>query len=272
MKWIKTHKFIAIIVCVALGLCLTVTLSYLSKGSTSPAGRAIQRVTAVIQAPISGLTHGIQNGFTGIFRFREVVQENEELREENASLRAEMIKMQLSEKELLELRQLANIFQYEGIDSDRQVMAAKVIAWDNSNWFNVFTIDIGTGSGVYKDAVVINGDGLIGVVAESGEGNAKVISIIDESSKVSFKVSRDMDLLGILQGDGNGGLTGFMLDNKAGVMEGDLLLTSSIGMYPDGIEIGKVTSVENNPDTQLKTLTIEPKVNFKNLQKVAVVL
>jgi len=272
MKWVRAHRPIAIILCVSLLLCLIVTLSYVSKGSTTPVGRGIQRATAFIQTPIAGITHGIENGLTGIFRFKVVVNENQELKDENARLREEIIRLRLTEKDLQELRELANVFNYAGLDRNRQVIAAKVINWDGANWFNIFTINVGTKNSVYKDAVVINGDGLIGTVMETTDGCSKIISIIDETNKVSFKVLRDMDLLGIMQGDGKGGLTGFMLDNKAGVVEGDLLITSSIGSYPEGIPIGKVTSVNNNPDTQLKTITIETGVNFKNLQKVAVIL
>jgi rod shape-determining protein MreC len=46
--------------------------------------------------------------------------------------------------------------------------------------------------------VVINGDGLIGRVLDVGSNWAKVISVIDESNSVSFKVFRDLKLLGIL--------------------------------------------------------------------------
>jgi len=92
---------------------------------------------------------------------------------------------------------------------------------DGANWFNLFTINRGTESGVYPDAIVVTGDGLTGRVLETGQGWSKVIGIIDESNKVSFKVLRDPTLLGVLHGDGLSGLTGYMLDGKASVIEGE---------------------------------------------------
>jgi len=272
MKWIRAHKLLAGIICTALMLCLIIVMSYLSKGSTTFVGRQIEKATAFIQKPIAAAAYGIKDRIIG---FGEVVAENDELKAENARLRNEISKMRLSEQDLQELRELADVFNFDSEAYDRRLEAANVISLDGTNWFNIFTIDKGTKNGVYKDAVVVNGDGLVGTVMDAGDNWAKVISIIDETNKVSFLVFRDIDMVGILQGDGDGGLKGFMLDNQAGVIEGDLLITSGIGldpMYPKGIEIGTVTSVNYNTDTQLKTITIEPNVKFKSLRKVAVII
>ncbi|MBO4725281.1 MAG: rod shape-determining protein MreC, partial [Firmicutes bacterium] len=50
------------------------------------------------------------------------------------------------------------------------------------------------------------------------------------------------------------------------------LITSGIGLYPQGIEIGTVKSVSFNKDTQLKTIEVEPAVDFNSLKKVMVLL
>jgi rod shape-determining protein MreC len=152
------------------------------------------------------------------------------------------------------------------------MVAADVISMDGSNWFNLFTINRGSESGIENDAIVVTGEGLVGRVLETGQGWSKVIGIIDESNKVSFKVLRDPALLGVLHGDGLAELSDYMLDGKASIIEGDLLVTTSIGMYPEGIEIGVIKEIQFDNDTQLKNVTIEPVVNFKNIQKVAVIL
>ena len=43
-------------------------------------------------------------------------------------------------------------------------------------------------------------------------------------------------------------------------------------MYPSGIEIGTVTAVNYNSDTQLKMITVKPSVNFRGILKVAVII
>ncbi|MCL1809021.1 MAG: rod shape-determining protein MreC [Clostridiales bacterium] len=272
MKWMKEHKFLTGVACTVLALCIVIVLSYLTGGSTGFVGRQIGNVTTLVQKPIASASYAVKNG---IFKFRDTVAENDELKEENARLKQEITKIRLTERDLQELRELAGAFNFDGTAYDYNMVAANVISLDGTNWFNIFTIDRGADDGIYKNAVVVNGSGLIGTVMEAGSDWAKVISIIDETNKVSFIVLRDPDMVGILQGDGSGGLAGFMLDNQAGIIEGDVLVTSGMGMdpmYPKGIEIGKITSINYNMDTQLKTIAIEPSVKFKNLRKVAVVL
>lgn len=79
-------------------------------------------------------------------------------------------------------------------------------------------------------------------------------------------------MIGVVEGSADGKLSGFMLDNKAKVSEGDKIITSGMGMYPAGIEIGKVTKVKYDSNAQLQKVTIKPSVEFKSLQKVSVIL
>ena len=43
-----------------------------------------------------------------------------------------------------------------------------------------------------------------------------------------------------------------------------------MGIYPEGINIGKIESVKMDRNTLLKTVKIAPSVTFKNLSKVMV--
>ncbi|MEG2199297.1 MAG: rod shape-determining protein MreC, partial [Anaerovorax sp.] len=88
----------------------------------------------------------------------------------------------------------------------------------------------------------------------------------------SFKSVRDMNLVGILSGNGKGGISGFMLDPEATILKGDLLITTGMGMYPEGIPIGKVVKVKKNNDTLLKTVEIEPAAYLKTQQKVIIII
>ena len=145
---------------------------------------------------------------------------------------------------------------------------------DGSSHFNIFTIDAGTRSGVVADAVVVNGQGLIGRVAETGDQFGKVTSITDMNSNVSFRVyqSDEESYLGIASGNGRGGLSGYMLDTDAKVNPGDRLVTSGLGLYPAGLSIGTISSVTENSEALLKVIEIEPAVDFRNLSKVLVVV
>ena len=143
---------------------------------------------------------------------------------------------------------------------------------DGSNWTNTFTIDRGTEAGITEGKIVINGAGLVGRVEDAGEGWAKVVSIIDSGSRVSFKLARDDSQLGIVTGNSQGYISGYMLDEDSTVAEGDILLTSGMGIFPEGLEIGSVRSVTSNSNTLIKEITVEPSVDLNSLRKVSVIL
>ena len=272
MNLLREHKKLTVMLSILLILIVIIVASYYNPGNSTALGRGIEKAVSFVQGPVSSAGEGIKSGARGIFQFRSVLKENEELKDEVASLNREIIKLKLSRTELNELRDLSNVLGYQNVTQNYNLVTADVIAMDGSNWFNFFTINRGTNSGIYKDAVVINGEGLIGRVYEVGPNWAKVISVIDESNSVSFKVFRNMQLLGILSGDGKGSLEGYMIDPDAAVIKGDILITSGMGMYPEGIVIGKVKKVVWNNDTLLKTIAIEPAAYFKNLQKVTVLI
>lgn len=112
----------------------------------------------------------------------------------------------------------------------------------------------------------------MGRVSETGNGYSKVTAVIDDNINISFQVEKNMSILGVVSGDGNGKIEGYTFDGDSGIVEGDVLITTGIGMYPEGIEIGNVTAVDYNSDTQLMSIKAEPAVNFKNLRKVMVLI
>ena len=272
MKWFRKHKKIMYLVLIIVVLLILIVFSFKTIDRSSTLGGLVQRGVTTVSEPFAKAGNGIANTFRGIFRFNAVVLENEELTKEINALKKENIDLALSMSELEELRNLSQVLNYSGVEERTGLVTADVIFMDGSNWFNLFTINSGTEKGVHKDAVVVNGVGLVGRVIDTGEGWSKVLGIIDESNKVSFKVLRDPALLGIVEGNGLNGLSGYMLDGKASVIEGDILVTTNIGIYPEGIEIGEITEIVFDNDTQLKKVTIAPMVNFKSIQKVAVIL
>lgn len=271
MKWIKAHKVISLLICVIIALLIVIGTSFAGFGSSNPVSRVFQSAVALISKPISAVTGEIRNGFRGIFEFREIVKENDELKNRLAELKEKNAKLSLEKEEYDEMKDLEKIFGFKGI-SKRNTVGANVVSVDSSNWMGVFTVDKGTENGIKDGCAVINSNGLVGKVIDSGKGYAKVSSVLDETNKISFKVYRDKKLVGIAQGDGHDGMEGYMLDSSAGIIEGDLLVTSGVGLYPKGIEIGKVTYVEFNKDTQYKEITVKPAASLKSLQKVAVII
>lgn len=272
MKWYREHFRIVIAGIILLLLLGLTVASYVSRGSNSWLGIQLERVSVFLQEPINDAENWIGVTFKGVFQFRKLIAENETLSEENAKLRKELIEQSLLKEDLADLRHLTEAMNYIDPTEDYTYVTAKVIAMDGSNRYRIFTINAGTEQGVRKNSAVINGDGLVGRILDVGPDWAKVISIIDENNDVSFQVFRDLDLIGILSGDGKGKIAGYMLDESATVIEGDMLVTSGMEIYPQGIPIGKISKITWNKDALLHTVEIEPSADFTGIRKVTVIM
>lgn len=270
-KWIRRHKITVIIGAVFIILCIILSISYAGDGDTF-VGNKLRRGNAAAAAPATNVVNGIKSGFDALIHFRSAARENAALQEEVSKLEKEVTDLTLKQDELEELRQLSAALNYESVADKYTPVTGNVVAFDSSDFFNIFTIDKGTESGIRKNCVVMAGNGLVGRVLETGNGFSKVISVIDEDVNISFQILRDTSIMGMISGSNTEGLTGFTFDGDAGVLEGDEILTTNIGIYPEGIKIGKITDVEYNNDIQLKTITVTPAVSFKSLKKVVVLV
>jgi rod shape-determining protein MreC len=272
MGWFKKHKRAAAVIVVFLLLCLVTIFSYSTAGSSTLVGRGVQKVTSVIAKPITQTATGISNFFTGVFSYDELQKENEELRARVDELEAENLDLQLTPQEMEEPQGLYQAFSFEPYRAGANAVVGRVIELDLSKPYVVFTIDAGTEAGVHKDCVVVDGNGLIGKVTETGDGWSKVVSVLSDGNNISFRVLRDQTITGVVSGDGETHLDGYVIEEKMRIIKGDQLVTTGVGLYPAGILIGTVDTVEYDDDRQMKVITVSPTANFEGLQKVAVFL
>lgn len=233
--------------------------------------RGVGRVFQPLQKVITRGMATVEESVVTLIKSSEIKEDNDKLREKNEELQLNIIELQLSQEELMELRTLRQTLNNIDRNEELNPVTANVIAKNPGNWFQMFTIDAGTQDGVKKDSVVIGSGGLVGRVYETGGNWAKVISMIDNSSSVSFQILRDGTYQGIVSGSVNHELSGYLFDPDAEVVVGDQLITSGIGLYPRGILIGEVTEVDRTADLLLKSVVVEPAVNFKRLDKVLII-
>ena len=270
MKWIREHKFISALIIVLLLVILILggTIKY----GSGPGTGILNKVYQTIEKPATSLGSSVKKNVSGIFSYRDLIKENEELKEENNRLKNEINQLTFSSKELKELQELSNALNYDFIQGSRDLVTANVTSLDMANWTNSFTIDKGTESGIKVDNVVISGAGLVGRVSETGDGWSKILPIIDENSSVSFYVDGTENMMGIIEGSSDGTLMGFMLDSGAEVSEGDRIITSGIGRYPAGISLGRIIKAGYDSNKQLVEITVKPDVDFTSISKVSVII
>ncbi len=269
-RWIKEHKIISILV--VLLLVATVLLGVTkASGGTVKLG-PLNRLYMLIEKPMTTLGTQIKENVSGLFSYRKLLAENEELKAENESLKNEISQLTFSAKELQRLEELSTVLNYEFVQGGMDIVTANVISLDVANWTNSFVIDKGTESGIEVGDIVICGRGLVGKITATDTNWSKVIPIIDESSRISFYVEATGNMLGIIEGSENGKITGYMLDDTVDISEGDRLITSGIGVYPEGIVLGRVTRSWYDSAKQLTMLEVKPEVDFGSIDKVSVIL
>jgi len=180
----------------------------------------------------------------------------EELKEENERLRA-----------MLELQKNSSDFTLKG---------ATVIASDTENWSSTIKLDKGLGDGIKKNDAVITETGLVGYVSEVGRNWAKVVTIIDNTSSVSALIDRIGEYC-VVKGDISLFDDGFCamkyVTTDSAISVGDILVTSGEGgVYPKGIQIGKISDIVSNTNGLSLDGVIEPSVDFSELNEVFVVV
>ena len=62
-----------------------------------------------------------------------------------------------------------------------------------------------------------------------------------------------------------------MFDTSYEVLPGDIVTTSGLGVYPEGIPIGEVDKVIDDKDKSMKFVIVKPYVDFKNVDDVTII-
>lgn len=265
-------KYLLAILSTVCVLALFISLVFNINGG--PLNMVAGYVFVPMQKGINGAGAWLSGKANDFKTLGEVLEENKALQEQVDELTSQLNNTKLDQYELDSYRELLELDdQY----AEYEKVAAHVIANDSGNWFSTFTIDKGSRDGIAKGMNVIAGSGLVGIVTDVGPNFAKVRSIIDDSSNVSAMVLTTKDnfnVSGSLQTMNEDKLLPFteLRDENDEVQMGDPVVTSYVSdQYQQGILIGYIYSIEENPNNLTKSGTITPVVDFQHLREVLVI-
>ena len=265
-------KYLLAILSTVCVLALFISLVFNINGG--PLNMVAGYVFVPMQKGINGAGSWLSGKANDFKTLGEVLEENKALQEQVDELTSQLNNTKLDQYELDSYRELLELDdQY----AEYEKVAAHVIAKDSGNWFSTFTIDKGSKDGIAKGMNVIAGSGLVGIVTDVGPNFAKVRSIINDSSNVSAMVLTTKDnfnVSGSLQTMNEDKLLPFteLRDENDEVQMGDPVVTSYVpDQYQQGILIGYIYSIEENPNNLTKSGTITPVVDFQHLREVLVI-
>ena len=267
---------------VAITLIGIVGISIGSNKGSNPIGANMgMNSISTISSTINSGFNFVKGGFENIINFHKNAKKAEALEEENNKLQQEVIDLQNKLDDTQSLESLKSALNFVDEKYVAKTLSAKVVSKNDGNWYTTFVVSAGSKDGVKKDSLVMNGKGLVGVVYEVSNNYCKVVSLLDTKSSVSFKLAKNSEFKGIITYGENiddeadyrnsGLLQGYMFDLNYNVLPGDVVTTSGLGLFPEGIVIGKVEKVVEDKNNSLKYVKVKPNVDFKNIDDVVVV-
>jgi rod shape-determining protein MreC len=209
----------------------------------------------------------IGNGFNGYINLLNAKKENDRLKTQLGVLLMENQKLPELERENKILKELLNVVEKK----PNTLIAAKVTGEDLKNWFESIIIDKGRSSGVREKMPVITPKGLVGQAVEIDQWHAKVMVINDVNSSLDVNVE-GKNTRGLLEGTGENILKLRYVVKNDEIEIGDKLATSGKdSIYPKGIPVGIVITVDRNKAGIFADIDVMPFNNFKQLDEVLIV-
>ena len=234
----------------------------------------VENILSSIVMPIqNGLTY-LKNKVSGNNTFfsdiNNLKQENEELKNKNAELEKQLREFEIIKSENATLKEYVNLSEQY---SEYTTKPAYIINKDISNYSSIFVINIGEKDGIKPNMTVISEKGLVGHIISVTENTSKVQTIIDTANTVSAVLSSSHDAI-ICKGtlEDKSILKGSYIPTNANLILGDKLETSGMGgIYPKGIIVGTVKTIESTKNITDRYITITPAVDFEKVQTVLVI-
>ncbi len=224
----------------------------------------------------SPLQHGIVSFFQGIgafwegyFSLRKAHKQNEEMRREIFSLSQEN---RLLRNALEQYKSENEIDEFLG-EMYPNILHARVVGLDASNYYKSVMINRGSLNGVEKNMVVLDKFGnLVGrVIGPISLNEARVQLITDKDCGVSVFTEKEK-VLGILSGDGKGSCRlEHVVSTDEDVSVGENLYTTGYdSIFLPGINVGRILSITPTADL-FKSVAVKPYFEFRNLDQLAVI-
>ncbi len=209
----------------------------------------------------------------GYFRSLDAVEaENRQLSIEKNTLAQTALRAESLEAENVHLRKLAGL--REGLHA--KSVAAEILYDARDPFSRKVIIDRGTNDGLERGQPVIDEAGVVGQITRVFPLSAEITLLTDREQAIAVQNVRT-GVRGIAYGNSAGGPDGqidlrFMPSN-VDVKKDDLLATSGLdGVFPDGLPVARVLSVERNAAFQFAKILCMPLGGTERNRHVLILL
>ncbi len=213
------------------------------------------------------LTGGIYEGANNISAYFNLKSQNEVLLEENKQLRSKLFSKSDSTNYNTTI---IDSITYKG---RYKIQTATVINNNYGASKNYITLNKGEKDGIREDFAVITSKGIVGIIDNTSNGYARVLSILNTKSRVNAGL-KTSNHIGSLKWDGNSSSIVQLTDISkfAPVKENDTIVTGGqSSIFPQGIPIGIIKDFVIDIDGDTYTINVELFNDMTNLSHVYII-
>lgn len=228
-------------------------------------------VQTAFHAPVQFVT----GTFDNVSDIKNTYEQNKVLKQKLLEDRNLLEDIQLLRKENKELRSMLD--KNESLGGYTPIQATVIARGPEERWYKQLTINRGEQHGVQKGMAVITGKGMIGKIQSTSQvtSTIQLLSGFGGSNLIHAKVVGDDNQYGLIEGGYDEEKKALLLKEipyDAKIEEGQLVVSSGMGgVFPSGLEIGKVREVVIDEYGLTQLAYVEPAADFYEINHVSVV-
>lgn len=212
-------------------------------------------------------TGGIYESANNVTSYFDLKTQNEILVEENKTLRAQLL------NGLDSTETLSSIIDSTTYNGRYKIESAKIINNNYSATKNYLTINKGEKNGLKEDIAVITSKGIVGIIDNTSNGYARVLSILNTKSRINAQL-KSSNHIGSLIWNGKSSEIVQLTDISkfAPVKQGDTIVTGGqSSIFPQGIPIGIVDNFVLDIGGDTYTVDVKLFNDMTNLSHVYII-
>ena len=211
------------------------------------------------------LSGGVYEKINNVSEYLNLRTQNDALAQENAKLRS----LLFNAKDTSSIKKLDSL---KGVNQN-DIIVSKVIHNTFNTHENYLTINSGSLQGVKSDMGVINSLGIVGIIDNTSNNYATVISILNVKSQINAKLKKS-NHFGSLTWDGKS--TGFVqltdVPRLASIRIGDTIVTGGQSViFPENINIGTDSKRYYENETNYYKIDVKLFNDMTNLGHVYII-
>lgn len=260
----RSKKYLFIIIALAAILIIINVIPGLSNGL----GDFLFKIFSPAERAFIRIGDRITGFFEILISIKDLTKENTDLRQKNADLESELTKLKDVERENQTLREGLKISEKGQLIIEMAFVVGKDIQ-GSQDWI---LINRGSNHGVEKNMAVISPDmALAGKTMEVTPNFSKVMLIINKESVVAALIEGERSE-GLVKKEEKGKLSMDFIPRNEVLEVGERIITSGMdNIFPKGILIGEIESIDLSQNQLFQRITIAPTVNFSKLENVFIV-